>query len=209
MYLPDHFNEQRVAELYALMRAHPFGSLVTHTEAGLDANHIPFELAAEEGALGTLRAHVARANPIVSGVPSGSDVLIIFRGPQAYISPSWYPSKHETHKQVPTWNYEVVHAHGKLRLVDDEKFLRGLLGRLTREHEASEAKPWKMGDAPREYIDQMLKAIVGVEVEILRLEGKRKLSQNREERDRRGAIEVLESRGERAVSAAMKTTLKT
>jgi transcriptional regulator len=207
MYLPDHFKEDRLPELHALVRAHPLGCLVTHGEAGLDADHVPFELASEVGPFGTLRAHVARANPIVSNGHGGTDVMVVFRGQQAYISPSWYPSKQEAHRQVPTWNYEVLHAHGRLRLMDDEKFLRGLLGRLTRRHESGEANPWKMGDAPREYIDRMLEAIVGIEITIERLEGKRKLSQNREERDRQGAIAALEERGEHALSSAMKTTL--
>jgi transcriptional regulator len=207
MYLPSHFKEDRPLELHALIRAHPFGCLVTHGANGLDANHVPFELAADDAGFGTLRAHVARSNPIVANGSDGSEVMVVFRGPQTYVSPSWYPSKHETHRQVPTWNYEVVHAHGTLRLVDDEKFVRGVVGRLTREHESGEARPWTMGDAPRDFIDQMLKAIVGVEISISRLEGKRKLSQNKEERDRRGVIATLEERGERAVSAAMKRTL--
>jgi len=203
MYIPGHFNETRKEVLHALMRTHPLGMLITHTANGLDANHVPFELDADVGPHGLLRAHVARANPVWKDVPDGSRVMVVFRGPQAYISPNWYPSKHEAHRQVPTWNYEVVHAHGRLRIVDDERFVRGVVGRLTRRHEAEQAKPWKMGDAPAEYIEQMLAMIVGIEVEIDRLEGKRKLSQNKEARDVQGAIDGLRANGEDAVASAM------
>ena len=129
--------------------------------------------------------------------------MVIFRGPQGYISPSWYPSKQETHRHVPTWNYEVVHAHGRLRIIDDEKFVRGLVARLTRRHEAGEPRPWKMGDAPADYLDQMLQMIVGLEVEVTRLDGKRKLGQNRELRDRDGAIRALQERGSTELASAM------
>jgi transcriptional regulator len=206
MYLPQHFAENRIEECHRIMRENPLGMLVTHSAAGLDADHIPFELDAARGALGTLQAHVARANPLWTAFPDGAEVMVVFRGAQGYISPNWYPSKHETHRQVPTWNYEVVHAHGRLRIVDDEKFLRGLVGRLTRHHETAEPKPWKMGDAPRDYMDQMLQAIVGIEVDVQRLEGKRKLGQNRDARDFEGAVAVLHERGHEALSSAMAST---
>jgi len=203
MYLPPHFSEPRVEELHRIVREHPLGMLVTHGPAGLDANHIPFEFDPERGPHGTLLAHVARANPLCTEFAGGADVMVVFRGVQGYISPNWYPSKHETHRQVPTWNYEVVHAHGRLRLVDDEKFVRGIVARLTRRHEATEPKPWRMGEAPADYLDQMLRAIVGVEIEVVRLEGKRKLSQNREARDVDGAVRALQERGQEALSSAM------
>jgi transcriptional regulator len=130
-------------------------------------------------------------------------VLVIFRGKESYISPNWYPSKHETHRQVPTWNYEVVHAHGRLRVRDDEKFLRGVLARLTRVHEAQEPRPWKMGDSAPEYIDMMLRAVVGLEIDITALEGKSKLSQNREPRDIAGAVQMLRQRGSDELAQAM------
>lgn len=195
MYVPAHFDESRTDVLHALIAQHPFGTLVTHGASGLDANHIPFELLANEGAHGTLHAHVARANPLWQEVADGDEVLAIFRAGDAYVSPTWYPSKHETHRQVPTWNYVVVHAHGRIRIRDDEKFVRGVVARLTRTHEANEAKPWKMGDAPQDYLDTMLKAIVGLEIEITRLVGKRKLSQNKEARDIHGAADALVARG--------------
>ena len=132
-------------------------------------------------------------------------VMVIFRGNENYISPNWYPSKHETHRLVPTWNYEVVHAHGRLTVQDDDKFTRGLVARLTRTHEAQEAKPWKMGDSAPEYIDGMIKAIVGIQVTIERLEGKSKLSRNREPRDVLGAVDALRQRGVSALAQAMET----
>lgn len=203
MYQPAAFAETRTEELHRILREHPLGALVTHTAQGFDANHIPFELDAARGPHGTLQGHVARANPVWTGAADGAEVLVIFRGPQGYISPNWYPSKQETHRHVPTWNYEVVHAHGRLRVLDDEKFVRGIVARLTRRHEASLAKPWKMGDAPADYLDQMVGMIVGIEVEITRLEGKRKLGQNREARDLQGAVEGLQERGQADLAAAM------
>jgi transcriptional regulator len=203
MYLPEHFAERGAEQLQRIMRDFPLGTIVTQTAKGLDANHIPFELDAARGACGTLQGHVARANPLWTEVPDASEVLVIFRGHDGYISPSWYPSKHETHRHVPTWNYEVVQAHGKLRIIDDEKFVRGVVARLTRRHEAAEPQPWKMGDAPADYLDQMLKMIVGIEVEISRLEGKRKLSQNRDARDAEGAVRALRDRGRAELASAM------
>jgi transcriptional regulator len=151
-----------------------------------------------------LTAHVARANPVWQQCSEGAQVMVIFRGSERYISPNWYPSKHESHRQVPTWNYEVVHAHGRLTIQDNEKFVRGVVARLTREHEAQEPKPWKMGDSAPEYIDGMLKAIVGIEVAIERLEGKAKLSQNREARDRLNAADTLMERGASELAHAMR-----
>jgi transcriptional regulator len=130
--------------------------------------------------------------------------LVIFRGNESYISPNWYPSKHETHRQVPTWNYEVVHVHGRLTVMDEEKFVRGVVARLTRKHEVNESRPWKMGDSPPDYIDSMLRAIVGIEIEIKRVEGKAKLSQNRENRDRLNAADVLITHGNDDLARAMR-----
>ena len=203
MYVPAHFAETRKEVLHSRIVQHPFGTLITHGSNGLDANHIPFELAAEDGELGVLRAHVARANPVWQEVANGDEVLVVFHAGDAYISPNWYPSKHELHKQVPTWNYMVVHAHGRITILDDERYVRGVVGRLTRTHEASEPKPWKMGDAPKDYVDAMVKAIVGIQVEITRLVGKSKLSQNKEARDIHGAAEALKSSGESQLADAM------
>ncbi|HSI48788.1 MAG TPA: FMN-binding negative transcriptional regulator [Ideonella sp.] len=204
MYLPPHFAEPQLDTLHRIVRDNALGMLVTHTGAGLDANHLPFLLDADEGPAGVLRAHVARANPVWREVAEGAPVMVVFRGVQGYISPSWYPSKHQTHRHVPTWNYEAVHAHGTLHVRDDEKFVRGLLARLTRQHEAAEAQPWKMSDAPPDFLAEMLGHIVGIEVRLTRLEGKRKLSQNRERADRDGAINTLQSRGQDELAQAMR-----
>jgi transcriptional regulator len=206
MYIPSHFEENRLEVLHRLIADYPLGSLVTVGPNGLDANHVPFEFDAGKGSHGTLRAHVARANPVWQQVAERPDALVIFQGPTAYISPTWYPSKHETHRQVPTYNYMVVHAHGPIVVRDDEAFVRGLVARLTRKMEAGEPVPWKMGDAPAEYISQMLGAIVGIEIEVTKLTGKWKLSQNKASADRRGAVAALNERNsdeQRAVADAM------
>lgn len=207
MYVPAHFAETWPEPLHRIIREHPFGMLVTHSAGGLDANHLPFAFDPDRGPAGTLQAHIARANPLWLEIADGADAMVVFTGPQAYVSPSWYPSKHESHRQVPTWNYEVVHAHGRLRFIDDGKFVRGVVARLTRRHEAGEPRPWKMGDADPDYLDRMVKAVVGLEVEVTRLEGKRKLGQNREARDRQGAVNALQERGQHALASAMAQTL--
>jgi transcriptional regulator len=203
MYVPPHFDEPRTEVLHDLIRQHPFGTLVTHGAGGLDANHIPFELSADQGALGTLSAHVARANPVWQELADGDEVLVVFRAGDAYISPNWYPSKHAFHKQVPTWNYRVVNAHGRITVRDDERYVRGVVARLTRTHEASQPVPWKMGDSAPEVIDTLLKSIVGLEIEITRLAGKFKLSQNKDVRDLRSAGEALKTQGDDAIGDAM------
>jgi transcriptional regulator len=204
MYLPTHFAETRPEELSRIIREHPLGALVTHGTSGLDADHLPFEFDPQVGTHGLLSAHVARANPLWQRCPTGTPVMVIFGGAQAYISPSWYPSKHEAHRQVPTWNYEVVHAHGVLTVHDDERFARGIIARLTRRHEAAEPKPWKMGDSAPEYIDSMVRNIVGIEIALSSLVGKSKLSQNKEARDRLNAAEILKSRGHEEMSELMR-----
>jgi transcriptional regulator len=203
MYIPPHFSVAHPEQLHRIIREHPLGALVTHGPAGLDADHLPFEFDPAAGPLGTLTAHVARANPLWQQAP-GAEVMVIFRGAQAYISPSWYPSKHETHRHVPTWNYEVVHAHGRLEVRDDERFVRGLVARLTRRHEAGEVQPWKMSDAPPEFIDGLLRSIVGLEIVVTSLVGKAKLGQNREDRDRLGAAAALEERGHEELGRLMR-----
>jgi transcriptional regulator len=206
MYIPAHFAITDPAELYRIVREHPLGALVTHGEAGFDADHIPFEFDPATGVLGTLTAHVARANTLWQRCPSGTPVMVVFRGAEAYISPNWYPSKHEAHRQVPTWNYEVVHAHGTLTVHDDERFVRGLVARLTRKHDAAEPKPWKMTDSAPEFISEMLGKIVGIEIAVMSLVGKSKLSQNKELRDRQSAAETLALRGHDELARAMRST---
>ncbi|AOK44056.1 FMN-binding negative transcriptional regulator [Burkholderia vietnamiensis] len=203
MYVPADFAESNPDALRELIVQHPFGSLVTHGASGLDANHLPFELLPRDGGLGELHAHVARANPLWQEVENGDDVLVIFRAGDAYISPNWYPSKHVAHRQVPTWNYVVVHAYGRITVRDDEKFVRGVVARLTRTHEASQPVPWKMADAPKDYLDALLQSIVGLQIEITRLVGKRKLSQTKAADDIRGAADALIANGQVAIGDAM------
>ena len=204
MYIPPQFAEARPEVLQRIVRDNPLGVLVTHGSQGLDADHIPFILDPEAGPHGTLRAHVARANDVWQRCPTGTPVMVVFRGAQAYISPSWYPSKHETHRLVPTWNYEVVHAHGTITIHDDERFVRRLVAQLTRLHEAAEPRPWKMGDSAPEFIDGLLRAIVGIEITLTSLVGKRKLSQNREPRDVQGAVDALAARQQPDMADAMR-----
>lgn len=209
MYLPAHFAETRLDALHDLIAKHPLGALFACGPNGLDANHLPFELDAATAEHGVLRAHVARNNPLWQELADGADVLVVFQAEQGYISPNWYPSKHETHQQVPTWNYRVVHVHGRVRIRDDERFVRGLVARLTRMHEAGtqQERPWKMTDSESAYIDRMLQAIVGIEVEVTRMVGKFKLSQNKEARDRLGAAGSLQAMGNVPLSEAMRKTL--
>lgn len=204
MYIPAHLAETRSEELHRIIREYPLGVLVTHGDDGLDADHIPMELDAEAGPHGTLIGHVARANTLWQRCPTGTQVMVVFRGANAYISPNWYPSKHETHRQVPTWNYEVVHAHGTITVHDDERFARRVVAKLTRRHEATEPKPWKMGDSAPEVINEMLQKIVGFEIAITSLVGKVKLSQNKEMRDRQSAANTLALRGHDELARAMR-----
>lgn len=204
MYLPEHFAEGRTEALHRVIHDHPLGMLVHHGDDGLDAEHLPFLFDAEVGPHGTLRAHVARANPVWQRVADGAEVMVVFRGVDGYISPSWYPSKHEAHRQVPTWNYVVVHAHGLLTVHDDERYVRGVVARLTRRFEADEPRPWAMGDSAPEYIDMMLRNIVGIEITVRKLVGKAKLGQNKEPRDRLGAADALDARGHAALARAMR-----
>jgi transcriptional regulator len=203
MYVPSLYSETNAQELHRLIREHPLGMLVAAMPDGLEAQHIPFVLEAERGTRGVLIAHVARANPVWEQLAEGQEVLVVFRGAHGYISPNWYESKRETHQHVPTWNYEIVHAHGRVRIFDDEKFVRGMVAKLTRQQESALPEPWKMSDAPADYLAGQLAHIVGMGVEITRLEGKRKLSQNRERRDFDSTIEALQARGESQLAQAM------
>jgi len=174
-----------------MMSARPLATLVTLCDAGLVANHIPVETLVEPAPHGMLRGHIARANPLWREYRDGSPALAIFQGPQAYISPSFYPSKKQTGEVVPTWDYAVVHAHGSLSFVQDTEWLRALVVRLTDAHEAQRQAPWQVADAPARYIDKMLSQIVGFEFRIARLSGKWKLSQNHPVANRQGVAEGL------------------
>ena len=201
MYLPKHFEESRVDVLHDLIRTHPLGTLVTLATGRLEANHIPFEIDPEPAPLGTLYGHVARANPQWCDLSPGVDALVIFQGPEAYVSPSWYPSKQESGKVVPTWNYAVVHAYGPLRAIEDTTWLRAFVEKLTDRHETGRATPWKINDAPAGYVDKLVTAIVGIEIPIARLLGKWKVSQNRPASDREGVVAALHQQGGDVASA--------
>lgn len=190
MYLPSHFEETRPETLHGLIRAHPLGLLVTQGGAGPQANPLPWLLDTAAGPHGTLRGHVARANPVWREA-DGAEVLAVFQGPQAYVSPGWYPAKAEHGKVVPTWNYTMVQARGRLRAVQDAAWLHTLVSRLTETHEQGLPRPWAVSDAPRDYLEKMLAAIVGLEVEITALAGKWKVSQNRGAADRAGVAQGL------------------
>ncbi|MEO7053331.1 MAG: FMN-binding negative transcriptional regulator [Rhodanobacter sp.] len=187
MYTPKYSEETRAEVLDALVRTYPFATVVANSANGLIANHLPFELVN-----GVLHGHVARGNELVQ--MDSVEVLLVFRGPDGYISPNWYPTKHETGREVPTWNYAVLHVHGRLRVIDDAAWLKILLERLTDHHEADQPQPWKMSDAPEDHIETSLRAIVGLEVTIDRVEGKFKLSQNHPARNRTGVIAGLRQR---------------
>jgi transcriptional regulator len=206
MYVPAHFREERVPVLHDAIRAIGFGTLVTWGAEGLEANHVPMLVEPEPAPFGTLRGHLARGNPQWQRAAPGVAALATFVEPDAYVSPSWYATKRETGKAVPTWNYIAVHAYGALEIVTEPARLREHVGRLTATHEAGRAEPWGLGDAPADYIEGMLKGIVGFALAIARLEGKWKLSQNRPERDIVGVREGLAAEGgeaQRAVADAM------
>ena len=207
MYVPAHFEETRPEVLHQLISEHGLAALVTLGSNGLNANHIPLELDPAPAPLGTLRGHVARGNPVWRDFSGDVEALAVFQGPQAYISPSWYQTKRETGKVVPTYNYVVVHAYGPMRVIEDRVWLRNLVERLTNRYEAGTTQPWKVTDAPADFIEQMLGAIVGIEIPLTRLVGKWKVSQNRPSVDRERVVAALrESSGgdAQAMSALVK-----
>jgi len=191
MYVPTQFEETRPEVLHQLIREHSLAALVTLGSGGLEANHIPLELDPGPAPYGTLRGHVARGNPVWRDFSRDVEALAVFHGPQAYISPSWYQTKRETGKVVPTYNYVVVHAYGPMRIIEDRAWLRELVERLTNRHEAGRAEPWKVTDAPADFVEQMLGAIIGIEIPLTRLVGKWKVSQNRPPADRDGVVTGL------------------
>jgi transcriptional regulator len=191
MYLPPAFRLDALADQHEAMRRHPFATLITRSGQGVVADHIPFMIDEKRGDKGVLRAHVARANPLWRTHPRDQEALVIFAGIDHYITPSWYATKRETGKVVPTWNYIAVHAFGPLEVFDDPEWLREQVGALTSLHEAGRAAPWAVTDAPAEFVTAQIKGIVGIEVPITRIEGKVKASQNRPEADRKGVIDGL------------------
>ncbi|MGR9086266.1 MAG: FMN-binding negative transcriptional regulator [Gammaproteobacteria bacterium] len=212
MYIPKQFEEPSVEAMHALIRAHPLATVVTLSSDGLNANHVPLHLSAIPAPYGTLRGHIARSNPLWRDFAQDAGVLAIFQGPDAYISPSWYPTKKERGKVVPTWNYVAVHAYGSLCVVDDASWIRTHLEALTVEHEASFAEKWLVSDAPREYIDRLIGAVVGIEIVISKLAGKWKVSQNQPLENRAGAAQGLILAGSRngpAMAALVEAGRKT
>ena len=195
MYIPKQFDEPRVDVLHQLIRSRPFATLVTLSSSGLNANHIPMHLSEQPGPFGTLRGHVARANPVWSDIAKDVEVLAIFHGPNAYVTPSWYPTKAETGKVVPTWNYVVAHVYGTLRVIDDAAWLRAHLEALTAHNEAAFVEPWRLADAPSDFIEKMIGGVVGIEIDITRLSGKWKASQNQPAENQAGVIEGLRASG--------------
>lgn len=209
MHMSNAFAETDVARLHGLIRTYPLGALVALTSTGLDADHIPFLIHPDPPPFGTLHGHVARANPVWRDTPADAGALVIFQGDDRYISPSWYPSKQETQKVVPTWNYVVVHAHGPVRFVEDPAWILTHLEALTREHESSRDAPWSVNDAPAAYVDAMIRKVVGIEMPIARLSGKWKVSQNRSARDRQGVVEGLTREGTPAAMAMAELVRRT
>jgi transcriptional regulator len=200
MYIPKHFEETRIEVLTQHIAQNALATIVTHHNAdpaqGLNANHIPLEwVASSEGSesnqFGFLRGHVARANSLINDLQGGGEHLVVFQGPTLYMSPSLYATKQTTHKVVPTWNYAVVHAYGSIKLVDDSQWLRQLLAHLTAQHEANRSQPWSIDDAPTDYMQALMKAIVGIEMRVERFLGKWKVSQNQPEQNKTSIISEL------------------
>jgi transcriptional regulator len=194
MYQPDHYRVEDVAQMHVLMRARPLAALVSCGSSGLYASHLPTVLK-DDGAFGVIEYHLARANPHWKDLAEGNEALMIFQGPEGYITPNWYPSKALHGKVVPTWNYAVVHAYGRPEVMKDKDWLHRHVTELTAQQERSEAKPWMLSDAPASYIDVMLRGIVGFRFAVTRLQGKWKMSQNRDVQDRDGVAKGLGRRG--------------
>lgn len=204
MYVPPHFAEDRLPVLFDAMRRARLATLVTLGADGLEATPLPLLLDEAEGEQGTLYGHLARANPQWRRFDAGVEALALFQGPDAYITPAWYPSKAETNRAVPTWNYVAVHARGPLEVFDDADRLRGVVARLSDRHEAGRAEPWAVADAPADFITAQLKGIVGIRIPIARIEGKWKTSQNRTAADRAGVATGLAAEGHKAMAALVR-----
>ncbi|MDO9106470.1 MAG: FMN-binding negative transcriptional regulator [Methylovulum sp.] len=201
MYQPVQFVQPNIETMHGLMRQYPLATLVTLASDGINANHIPLHLADTPLPFGTLRGHVARANPLWHDLNSEIEVLAIFHGPDVYISPSWYATKQETGKVVPTWNYAVVHAYGKLQVIDDANWLRSQLETLTNQHEAAFAEPWAVADAPPDFTERLMGSIIGIELVITRLSGKWKVSQNQPPCNQASVVQGLNASGQADASS--------
>jgi transcriptional regulator len=211
MYIPKHYEETRLPVLHQLMRDYPLATLITHGPDGVNVNHIPIYLDSTQGEFGTLRAHVARANPIWQEAQADGAVVVVFHGPNTYVSPQWNPAKKLHGKAVPTWNYAVVHCHGRLRVVDDAAFVRANVDELSARHEAALPPPWTLDDAPADYAEKMLAAIVGLECVIERIVGKWKVSQNHPSATQQATVDGMlahQGRGADAMADLMAERLK-
>lgn len=191
MYTPKYHALTDVAAMRTHIAEHPLGAWVCMAQNQLMANHIPFVLDVQHGVHGRLLGHVSRANPVWRELAGGMPCVVMFMGPHAYITPSWYPGKHQHGKVVPTWNYVTVHAHGVARAVEDTEWILDVINKLTDAQESRRDTPWRVSDAPSDYIDQKLRAVVGIEITIERLEGRLKVSQDEDEQDRLGTVEGL------------------
>lgn len=195
MYLPKQFEETSVPVLFDLIKAHPLATVITHSSPGMNANHIPLLLADNGGGQNVLRGHVARANPLLNDLARNPETLVVFQGAEHYITPSWYATKQETEKVVPTWNYVVVHVRGTMHMIDEAQWLHQQLLDLTVQQESARSKPWSVNDAPADFLDQIKKAIVGVEIKIDHIVGKWKVSQNQPPKNRASVVEGLAELG--------------
>jgi len=196
MHIPKHFEETDLSVLHSLVKSHPLGTWVSQSQGELIANHIPFLIDNRANTNGVLLGHVAKANPVWKTLSENESSIVIFQGAETYITPSWFPSKHEHGKAVPTWNYAVVHIHGVPRIIEDKKWILSHLNALTDEHESNQESPWEVADAPKDFVNRMLKGIVGIEITIERIEGKWKTSQNKADVDKLGVIAGLNARND-------------
>ena len=200
MYVPTHFKQDDTRALLGIIREYGFGLLILADEQGIEANHVPFHLLESDDSLGLLQCHLARGNPAWQRLGEGAKVMVVFQGPDAYVSPSWYPSKAEHGRVVPTWNYLAVHAEGTARVVDNGAWLGQHLRALARQHEAGREQPWAVDDAPPDYFDKLIRGIVGIEIQLQRLTGKLKASQNQPEPNRAGVMAGLAAEGQDAMA---------
>lgn len=203
MYQPPHFREDDLGVQHALIRAHPLGLLITAGRSGLIANSVPFQLDAGASEKGTLRLHLAKANGQWRDIQEGAAVLAVFQGANSYVTPSWYQTKRETGKVVPTWNYAIVQVRGPARVIDDADWLLKQVNAITGEQEAERVVPWSVGDAPEDFVRAQLKGIIGIEIEITEIEGKWKVSQNRPVADRAGVAAGLDEKPDRTEMAEL------
>lgn len=200
MYVPKHFDEPSIDVMHTLIRNYPLATLVTLSANGLNANHIPLHLTDDGSPYGSLRGHIARSNPLWTDFDPQTEVLAVFQEENAYISPSWYATKPQTGKVVPTWNYAAVHAYGRLRIIDDPVWIRRQLESMTAEFEAGFPEPWSVADAPADFTERLITQIIGIEIGVTRLQGKWKVGQNQPPENRSSVIEALRESGQAAMA---------